>query len=157
MRRSFGKILCFVSLLLLMTGCCRIYTELGGDTSPAKRPPQRFFCGTGTALLAGKYLGPLIWVDVPIELAADIVCLPLDIAIYTHYRLNPPLALLVKNNQLDKLAKALEKGADPNYIDRRFGPYTPLWMASAQHNVEDYRMVLEHGAQIDASSGYGMP
>ena len=157
MRRSFGKILCFVSLLLLMTGCCRIYTELGGDTSPAKRPPQRFFCGTGTALLAGKYLGPLIWVDVPIELAADIVCLPLDIAIYTHYRLNPPLALLVKNNQLDKLAKALEKGADPNYIDRRFGPYTPLWMASAQHNVEAYRMLLEHGAQIDASSGYGMP
>ena len=157
MRRYFGKILCLVSLLLLMTGCCRIYTELGGDTSPAKRPPQRFFCGTGTALMLGQYLGPPVLVVVPIELAADIVCLPLDIAIYTHYRLNPPLALLVENNQLGKLAKALEKGADPNYIDRRFGPETPLWVAFAQHNVEAYRILLDHGAQIDASPGSGMP
>ena len=143
------KILILLALLLLTTGCCRIYMEVEafndsiGGYNPAQCPPDRFLCGTRAALSF-----PPTIPEAPLELVADIVCLPIDFVLLAYYLADPPLASLVEHNQLNRLERALKNGADPNKIDERFGPYTPLWQARTSHNAKAFQILLENGAQL---------
>jgi hypothetical protein len=147
------KILILLALLLLTTGCCRILMEVeafndpNGGYNPAQEPPDRFLCGTRAALAF-----PPTIPEAPLELVADIVCLPIDFVLLAYYLADPPLASLVEHNQLNRLERALKNGADPNKIDRRFGPYTPLWQARTSHNAKAFQLLLENGAQLPSES-----
>ena len=147
------KILILLALLLLTTGCCRILMEVeafndpNGGYNPAQEPPDRFLCGTRAALAF-----PPAIPEAPLELVADIVCLPIDFVLLAYYLADPPLASLVEHNQLNRLERALKNGADPNKIDRRFGPYTPLWQARTSHNAKAFQLLLENGAQLPSES-----
>ena len=140
------KILILLALLLLTTGCCRILMEVeafndpNGGYNPAQEPPDRFLCGTRAALAF-----PPTIPEAPLELVADIVCLPIDFVLLAYYLADPPLASLVEHNQLNRLERALKNGADPNKIDRRFGPDTPLWQARTSHNAKAFQILLENG------------
>lgn len=115
--------------------------------NPAQEPPDRFLCGTRAALAF-----PPTIPEAPLELVADIVCLPIDFVLLAYYLADPPLASLVEHNQLNRLERALKNGADPNKIDRRFGPYTPLWQARTSHNAKAFQILLENGAQLPSES-----
>ena len=147
------KILILLALLLLTTGCCRILMEVeafndpNGGYNPTQCPPDRFLCGTRAALSF-----PPTIPEAPLELVADIVCLPIDFVLLAYYLADPPLASLVEHNQLNRLERALKNGADPNKIDRRFGPYTPLWQARTSHNAKAFQLLLENGAQLPSES-----
>ena len=147
------KILILLALLLLTTGCCRILMEVeafndpNGGYNPTQCPPDRFLCGTRAALSF-----PPTIPEAPLELVADIVCLPIDFVLLAYYLADTPLASLVEHNQLNRLERALKNGADPNKIDRRFGPYTPLWQARTSHNAKAFQLLLENGAQLPSES-----
>ena len=119
------------------------FNDPNGGYNPAQEPPDRFLCGTRAALAF-----PPTIPEAPLELVADIVCLPIDFVLLAYYLADPPLASLVEHNQLNRLERALKNGADPNKIDRRFGPYTPLWQAQASHNAKAFQILLENGAQL---------
>uniref|UniRef100_A0A8C7DA03 SH3 and multiple ankyrin repeat domains 2b n=1 Tax=Oncorhynchus kisutch TaxID=8019 RepID=A0A8C7DA03_ONCKI len=62
----------------------------------------------------------------------------------------------IQHHQLDKLAKMLEKGLDPNYHDPDTGE-TPLTFAAHLDNVAQVVVVLKHGgAHLDFRSQDGM-
>ncbi|KAK6317861.1 hypothetical protein J4Q44_G00111520 [Coregonus suidteri] len=62
----------------------------------------------------------------------------------------------IQHHQLDKLAKMLEKGLDPNYHDPDTGE-TPLTFAAHLDNVAQVIAVLKHGgAHLDFRSQDGM-
>uniref|UniRef100_A0A674B0Q0 SH3 and multiple ankyrin repeat domains 2b n=1 Tax=Salmo trutta TaxID=8032 RepID=A0A674B0Q0_SALTR len=62
----------------------------------------------------------------------------------------------IQHHQLDKVAKMLEKGLDPNYQDPDTGE-TPLTFAAHLYNVEQVIVVLKQGgAHLDFRSQDGM-
>ena len=148
------KILILLALLLLTTGCCRILMEVeafndpNGGYNPAQEPPDRFLCGTRAALAF-----PPTIPEAPLELVADIVCLPIDFVLLAYYLADPPLASLVEHNQLNRLERALKNGADPNKIDRRFGPYDlPKRVAASA-----FSEIILHFAEMNWPMGLWRP
>ena len=132
-----------LSLCLLFvfmgTGCCRIGLECEGML----KTPDRFFGGTACCLRLTSFTKtPLLLPDLPFELAADVVLLPLDAILYANYKINPPLNVLIKINDMDRLAKRLASGANPN------AKPLPILTAQYHHNLEALRLLQEHGAQI---------
>ncbi len=95
------------------------------------------------------FLPPLTFpclVELPLEVVADVVMLPMDIAVYAEYCANPPLALLVEKNDLKRLEARLKHGADPNEKDwRHYG--SPLMNASKYRNIEAVKLLLKYGAK----------
>jgi hypothetical protein len=122
------------------TGCCRIGLECEREL----KTPDRFFGGTRCCFaLSALAKLPLFIPALPFELAADIALLPLDTVLYANYKINPPLDVLIKNNNLEKLSKRLASGANPND-----GHPLPILIAQHHHNLEAIKLLRQHGAHI---------
>ncbi|MBR0459201.1 MAG: hypothetical protein IJJ26_08175 [Victivallales bacterium] len=163
-KRRMVWLLCVWMLLpsLFCTGCFRMMAEIDGWvnkstptelTSLANEPPRRFFSGSklNLSIVESDFLAPLfiftIW-ELPLEVAADVLMLPVDLAIYSYYLAKPPLGLLIEKNRNNWLAFMLKQGVDPNQIDYRYHDNgTPLSLAIKYRNSEAAKLLLAHGAK----------
>ena len=127
-------------LSLCGTGCVRIAETITAGGLP---PPYCIYSGTTglinfpvAAVVMGEAvhekvllpiaLLPLFVVDLPLELAADTVCLPVDLVHYAQHCSNPPLDKYLRTNDLKGLEKKLKEGASPNVISPWFWDRKPL-------------------------------
>jgi hypothetical protein len=56
----------------------------------------------------------------------------------------------IQKNDMDTVVKYLERGVDPNYAN-----YKPIIWAAAYNNVEMIKVLLKHGADINATTSSG--
>ena len=166
MKKSFNIIaaLLLCSLLLFQslvsTGCFRIMGEVDAlnhevTVPSASEPPSRFFFGSKLNLRLVELLPPAILVtiwELPFELAADVLMLPVDIVILVNYLINPPLGLLIDKHENGRLEQMLKKGADPNGKDLRYhlGYWRPLDIATKARNSKAVQLLLDYGAKLSA-------
>ena len=106
----------------------------------AIKPKERFFFGSKQNIRLQRLFPPyalLSILELPLELAADVLILPFDMWYYADYLANPPLGLLVMQGKYDRLAAKLENGANPNEIDLRYEQcHYPLELAFHNHRVK---------------------
>lgn len=137
-------------VLLLVWVCCTGCARLWCETLEHLEPPSRIFCGVRRNLqdLTGDKPSTTFFflADLPFEVVADVVMLPMDIAVYAEYCMNPPLSLLVEKNDLKKLEARLKHGAAPNEKDWRYYG-SPLMNASKYRNIEAVKLLLKYGAK----------
>ena len=167
MRKLF-IISCLLLLSLCGTGCVRIAREIGEKGSVP--PPYRFYLGTRSLIglpvsmgimsavshaprssNAFKAILPigLFVVDLPLELAADTVLLPVDLGMYAAYCFNPPLDRYLDTNDLEGLEKRLKAGVSPNVISPWSMKRLPLlYQAYLNHNEEAFELLLNYGAKV---------
>ena len=156
----------FMSLLLLSlcgTGCVRIAETI---TSGGLPPPYCIYSGTMglvgfpvNAVVMGEGFHekvllpivqlPLFVVDLPLELAVDTVCLPVDLVHCVQYCNDPPLDKYLRDNDLKGLEKKLKEGVSPNVVSPWFHEREPLlYQAYENHHEEAFELLLNYGAKI---------
>ena len=146
--RQFRLIPPYLLIIFACTGCCRLWQEIA---APLPNPRDRYFSGTKTCIsVAGTFLPPAI-IEVPLEIAADTLFLPFDGLLHANFEyINPPLTRLIEKNDIQRLARKLEGGADPNAIDIRHEVTAPVFYAKEKRNLEAVKLLVEHGAKIPA-------
>ncbi len=156
-----------ISWLLLLslcgTGCVRIaetitagglpppYCIYSGTTGLVNFPVSAAVMGEGfhERVLLPIALLPLVVVDLPLELAVDTVCLPVDLIHYAQYCSDPPLDKYLRDNDLEGLEKKLKEGVSPNVIAPWFHEREPLlYQAYENHNEEAFELLLKYGAIV---------
>ena len=156
-----------ISWLLILslcgTGCVRIaetitagglpppYCIYSGTTGLINFPVAYVVMGEGVheKVLLPIALLPLFVVDLPLELAVDTLCLPVDIVHYAQYCSNPPLDKYLRTNDLKGLEKKLKEGASPNVISPWFHDRKPLlYQAYVNHNEAAFDLLLNYGATL---------
>ena len=156
-----------ISWLLILslcgTGCVRIaetitagglpppYCIYSGTTGLINFPVAYVVMGEGVhekVLLPITFL-PFVVLDLPLELAVDTLCLPVDIVHYAQYCSNPPLDKYLRTNDLKGLEKKLKEGASPNVISPWFHDRKPLlYQAYVNHNEAAFELLLNYGATL---------
>ena len=156
----------FMSLLLLSlcgTGCVRIAETITAGGLP---PPYCIYSGTMglvgfpvNAAVMGEGFHekvllpivqlPLFVVDLPLELAVDTICLPVDLVHCVQYCKDPPLDKYLRDNDLKGLEKKLKEGVSPNVVSPWFHEREPLlYQAYENHHEEAFELLLNYGAKI---------
>ncbi len=149
-RRKLPFLLVAFIGMLFCTGCLRLVVETGGRLH---YPPKRYFVGSRALGYFARKMGPAsipyYIVMEPFELCADLLMLPYDCALHINYSVHPPLNEYILRNDLKGLAKKLDNGADPNFIDNRYRkPNLPLLDAYSQKKQKAFNLLLEHHAVI---------
>ena len=129
------------------SGCVRIGQELTKPPigSDYDKPGNRFYMGSHVVLEGSAWFGPFI-ILLPGELIADTFFLPLDCLRYAYFKLNPPLAYYIEQNDLEVARKKLEAGADPNKIDYRVSYVPPVVIAKERKSIDSLKLLIDHGA-----------
>src|SRR5207248_1992646 len=66
------------------------------------------------------------------------------------------LLLIAAEDGKTRIVKVLlNRGANPNVRNDRYGHSTPLHFAASNFDVESIRALLDHGAKVNASDDYG--
>ncbi len=105
--------------------------------------------GVHERVLLPKALLPLFVVDLPLELAVDTICLPVDLIHYAQYCNDPPLDKYLRENDLKGLEKKLKEGVSPNVISPWFHKREPLlYQAYVNRNEEAFELLLNYGAEV---------
>ena len=153
--------------LMAGTGCIRI----AADITTGLPPPQRFFFGARSysqvvpGVLAFMASGPhheklraheipifavicaFAIVNAPLEVAVDILLLPVDGILYACYQASPPLDKYLYDNDLAGMRASLEKGADPNAVTPWFiESEPPIYTAYINGQEDFFNLLLEYGA-----------
>ena len=164
---TFLTILFIISSLLLLsligTGCVRIAETITAGGLP---PPYCIYSGTMglvgfpvNAAVVGEGFHekvllpivqlPLFVVDLPLELAVDTICLPVDLVHYAKYCNDPPLDKYLRENDLKGLEKKLKEGVSPNVVSPWFYEREPLlYQAYENHHEDAFELLLNYGAKV---------
>ena len=150
-----------LSLLLLtaalLSSCARIVVQSEYNARGGKYPGRLIYSGTETAAGICQYAsaGLLFPIAFPFEFLADTLMLPYDLTKLVIYNANPPLNELIRSNELTKLTRRLDNGADPNFIDTRYHGYMdgrtpspPIMEAFKRGNMAAFKILLDHGADV---------
>ena len=142
--------------MAIATGCVRLGMEFDrGTPHHAYHHPRlasdHFYAGTrgiakhiniqpGLFMVLDICITSFSLVDMPFEIVADTLLLPVDIWKYSKYLTCPMLGDLVKNHRIDELRSWLEKGAFPDAyaVDR----------ALELHDDQAFALLAEYGADI---------
>ena len=142
-------------LLLLNTGCFRIWYETEESrTNPAYAHHEDglfAYKGTLANLAMGAIYFPPVWLELPVEVAADTLLLPVDLLFYAAFRIHPSLTYLAGEGRLEELERRLKGGADPNefYRPKELDHgYFPLGRALKHHQEQAFAMLLDYGAKV---------
>ena len=142
--------LLIISWLLLLslcgTGCVRIAETITVGGLP---PPYCIYSGTTGSLTLLLVCPPLFVVDLPLELAVDTICLPVDLVHYAKYCNDPPLDKYLRENDLKGLEKKLKEGVSPNVVSPWFYEREPLlYQAYENHHEDAFELLLNYGAKV---------
>ncbi len=141
--------------LLLNTGCFRIWYETEESrTNPAYAHHEDglyVYKGTVVNLAMGVVYFPPVWLELPVEVVADTLLLPVDLLFYAKFRIHPSLTYLAGEGRLEELERQLKGGADPNefYRPKELDHgYFPLGRALKRHQEQAFAMLLDYGAKV---------
>ena len=124
MRRCMS-IIFILGIMAIATGCVRLGMEFDrGTPHHAYHHPRlasdHFYAGTrgiakhihiqpGLFMVLDICITSFSLVDMPFEIVADTLLLPMDVWKYSKYLTCPPLGDLVENHRIDELRSWLEK------------------------------------------------
>ncbi len=144
-------------LATLLSSCARIVVQSEFNSRGYKYPGSLIYCGTETAAGVCQYAsaGLLFPIAFPFEFVADTLMLPYDLTKLIIYYANPPLNELIRSNKMNELARRLDNGADPNFVDTRYhgymdgrSPRPPIMEAFRLGNMEAFKNLLNYGADV---------
>ncbi|MBR6057075.1 MAG: YceK/YidQ family lipoprotein [Victivallales bacterium] len=148
--RRWLNIVFILGIMAMATGCVRLSMEFDHGNRhyfthhKPEHSTERLYEGTRQAAKnINTNLSPLtpyLILDLPFEIVADTLCLPLDAWMYSKYLMHPPLEKLVMKHKLKALASRLAQGDPPNS--------NSVYQAIHQHDSEAFALLAEYGATI---------